>query len=54
MNPLSLPIWALDAFITLGIAIGRLLSASNDDEREAALMVAAEGLKAALDKKKFG
>lgn len=58
MNPLGaiskLPPWALSALFGLVEGGVRLLTAQNDDEREEALMAAAESMKAALDQKKFG
>jgi hypothetical protein len=40
--------------MTLLMAATRLAGAEDDAEREDALMSAAEGVKAALDRKKFG
>lgn len=58
MNPLeklsSLPAWAIEGAIGLIVAVGKLFNARSDDEREQALMEAAEATKAALDRKKFG
>jgi hypothetical protein len=58
MNPLGafskLPPWALDAAFGLVEGLVKLLSADDDEGREAAMMDAAETMKAALDRKKFG
>ncbi len=50
----SIPTWAAEAGIALIKAAANLIGAKSDDEREEALMQAAEAHKAALDKKKFG
>lgn len=49
-----IPAWALEGLYGLIRAIGKLVEAKTDDEREEALMAAAEATKAALDRKKFG
>ncbi len=50
----GLPVWAVDGVLVIAATGVRLLRATNDDDREEALMAAAEGIKAALDAKKFG
>ncbi len=50
----KVPPWAVDAVLGLVQAVGKLLSAESDEEREEALMEAAEAPKAALDRRKFG
>ena len=50
----ELPAWALDAVLGLVSALAKLLSATTDEEREDALMSAAEAVKASLDRKRFG
>ena len=58
MNPLGafskLPPWAMNAAFGLVEGLVKLLSADDDAGREAAMMEAAEAMKAALDQKKFG
>lgn len=49
-----IPQWAIEGAIGIGGALLKLLGSKNDDEREQALMEAAEAAKAALDRKKFG
>ncbi len=50
---MNFPAWAVEAAIELAKAIAKLVGAENDDEREEALMQAAEATKAALDAKRF-
>ena len=49
-----MPAWVVDLVVELTRSIGSLVGAKNDQEREAALMSAAEATKAALDRAKFG
>ncbi len=50
----KIPIYAIEAVFGLIKAIHKLAVADTEEEREDALMTAAEVAKAALDKKKFG
>ena len=49
-----IPGWALTVIGILASTIAKILSARTDDDREEALMEAAEAIKKALDEKKFG
>lgn len=50
----DIPSWVTEAIFGLLGALAKLISAETDDEREEALMSAAEATKAALDRKRFG
>lgn len=58
MNPAdairNMPAWAVEAFLALIGAIAKMVKATTDDEREEALMQAAEAAKKAADARKFG
>ena len=49
-----IPQWAADAVLGLMAAVSAMLRATNDAEREEALMLGEEALKAARDRQKFG
>lgn len=49
-----IPAWAMMGIAAAATLTLRLINAKTDEDREEALMVAAEELKQALDAKKFG
>ena len=50
---MSVPGWVLETAASLASSIAKLVTATNDADREDALMTAAEATKAALDRIKF-